>query len=93
MSPALRFWSALPPIMVVVPLALFFVVLAMCFGLILGVPRFLAAWRATDPDDSRPGTEAEPEQSPEVLHLAGGHGGDAEADDVEATWIGRRREP
>jgi hypothetical protein len=76
-------------------LALFFVVLAMGIGLILGVPRFLAAWKAADPDDAPPGPEAEQEQPPEILHLASGPDGDPEAGDAEAeaAWIGRRREP
>jgi hypothetical protein len=73
-------------------LALFFVILAMCFSLILGVPRLVAAWRAADPDDAPSGPETEREGAPEVLHLAG-RGDDAESDDAEATWIGRRQEP
>ncbi len=74
-------------------LALFFVVLALCVGLILGVPRFKAAWTAADPDDAPPGPEAGEEQEPEILHLAGGGGGNPEEGADEAAWIGRRREP
>jgi hypothetical protein len=74
-------------------LALFFVVFAMCAGLILGVPRFLTAWKSTDPDQSPSGPGAEREGTPEILHLAGGRDEDHEAGEAEATWAGRRREP
>ncbi len=67
-------------------LALFVVILAICIGLILGVPRFLAAWKATDADQGSSEAEADQEGAPEVIHLAGGG-------KAEATLIGRHREP
>lgn len=68
-------------------LALFFVILAIGIALILGVPRFLTAWKEAKPGDAPPDGDA---QAPEILHLAGS---DAEVSDAEAAWVGRRREP
>jgi hypothetical protein len=74
-----------------VALLLFIVLFAIFIVLILGVPRLITAWRTTEPDVGLPKAEAEPEQTPDVVHLPSGRGADSEEDDdLEATWIGRR---
>ena len=68
---------------------LFVILLAIALVLILGAPRLVAAWRATEPAASARSPD-QPHPAPEVLHLPAGH--DSEPD-REATGVGQRREP
>lgn len=55
-----------------VALALFFVLFAIFIVLILAIPRFISAWRSTDPAAWQPG------EGSDVLQLPAGRNGDAE---------------
>jgi hypothetical protein len=74
-----------------VALFLFTVVLASCVLLILGLPRFLVAWRTAEPE-SPPSPHEEPEQTPEVLRLHAGMGHYSETDDRGTNWTRQRGE-
>lgn len=71
---------------------LFFVLLAIFIGLILGLPRLVVAWRAADADTLVPPGE-ETELPPEIVHLPSGRAGENEEDDRPPTVIGRRSDP
>lgn len=76
-----------------VALILFLVILVFCLLLILGVPRFRAAWRSVEAEVPPTGAEQGPEQPSEVLHLATGPSPGNPDAETEAAWIGQRREP
>lgn len=77
-----------------IALALFVFLLAVFIGLILGVPRFAAAWRAVDPDDRAWAAEEKGEApaAPEVLHLPGDRGAELEDGDRGTARV-RQGEP
>lgn len=73
-----------------IALILFVVVLAILILLILGLPRFIAAWRAVELDARPAGPEDEVGPAPEVLHLPASRGGEADGGDHDAARIGQR---
>jgi hypothetical protein len=78
-----------------VALLLFTVVFGICILLILGLPRFIAAWRTAD-SEPRPSEWRQPDQTdqtPEVVHLPSGRGDHYPGtDDGDASWIGQKAE-
>ncbi len=73
-----------------IALILFVVVLTILILLILGIPRFVTAWRAVEPDARPLGPGDEAAQAPEVLHLPAGREGEVDGGDLEAARIGQR---
>lgn len=73
-----------------IALVLFVVVLTLLLVLILGIPRFAAAWRTADAR-TIPGVAEEEEQvAPEVLRLPAGRGGELGEGERGAARIGQR---
>lgn len=73
-----------------IALVLFVVVLATLLFLIVGLPRFMAAWRAVETDAGAQSPDGEPQQPPEVLRLPAGRRGEPDDGDHEAAWVGQR---
>jgi hypothetical protein len=75
-------------------LLLFLVALSFLLLAILGLPRFIDAWRNAEPEllpeEPRP---LPGEESPGVVHLPAGRAGEAGPDSPQPTWIEQRREP
>lgn len=60
--------------------AVFFVLLAIFVLLILGVPRFLAAWHGTEPDVAAGPSPGKPARAADMLHVSRGSKGDTRAE-------------
>jgi hypothetical protein len=75
-----------------IALVLFVVLLALFIVLILGLPRFVAAWRTAEPGPHPRGPEKAHRPAQEVLRLPAGRGGEPESNERQATPI-RQGEP
>jgi hypothetical protein len=73
-----------------VALMLFLVVFSLGLLLILGLPRFKAAWRTAEPEGAFALPPSDSEEGPDVLRLPAARGEEQETPGDEAAWIVRR---
>jgi hypothetical protein len=73
-----------------VALMLFLLVFSLGLLLILGLPRFKAAWRTAETEGASPLRPSEPEEDPDVLRLPAARGEEQETNGDEAASIVRR---
>jgi hypothetical protein len=68
---------------------LYLVLLAMSIMAILGVPRFVAAWRKVDPNVSQMELAEETAENSDVLRLPADRGGPTSVEERDATSVAR----